>query len=113
MAKPINEALAGLGLPVTHPPYIGNEPKYITYNLLGQMGQIYGEGKEAETGVYWALDYFAAALDGESHQADILAIKAAMEEADWIVVIQQEIYDPTDSRYHVAMTAYAVGELYG
>lgn len=113
MVTPILEALERIGYPVTHPPYIGNAPKYITYNLLGQLGQIYAEGVEAETGVYWAVDYFAAALDGLDHQADIRAIKTALEAAGWIVTVQQEIYDAADSRYHVAMTAYAVGELYG
>ena len=45
----IYEALADLGVPVCHPPYKGGEETYITYQLLGQSGQLYAEGGEAET----------------------------------------------------------------
>ena len=47
----IYEALSSLGVPVCHPPYKGAEETYITYQLLGQSGQFYAEGGEAETGV--------------------------------------------------------------
>ena len=47
----IYEALSSLGVPVCHPPYKGAEETYITYQLLGQSGQLYAEGGEAETGV--------------------------------------------------------------
>lgn len=55
----IYEALADLGVPVCHPPYKGGEETYITYQLLGQSGQIYAEGGEAETGVQYAVSIFA------------------------------------------------------
>ena len=42
----IYEALADIGVPVCHPPYKGAEETYITYQLLGQSGQIYAEGRK-------------------------------------------------------------------
>ena len=55
----IYEALSSLGVPVCHPPYKGAEETYITYQLLGQSGQLYAEGGEAETGVQYAVSIFA------------------------------------------------------
>ena len=55
----IYEALSSLSVPVCHPPYKGAEDTYITYQLLGQSGQIYAEGGEAETGVQFAVSIFA------------------------------------------------------
>ena len=78
----IYEALADLGVPVCHPPYKGGEETYITYQLLGQSGQIYAEGGEAETGVQYAVSIFAEGFAAEDRvvAGDILIshIKSAM-----------------------------------
>ena len=73
----IYEALSSLGVPVCHPPYKGAEETYITYQLLGQSGQLYAEGGEAETGVQYAVSIFA-----EGFAAGLLKrAKAALEAA--------------------------------
>ena len=53
---PIAEALADIGAPVSPVPYRGSEDAFVTYQCIGQTGQIYAEGVEAET--------VAAALEG-------------------------------------------------
>ena len=55
---PIAEALADIGAPVSPVPYRGSEDAFVTYQCIGQTGQIYAEGVEAETGVAYAVDIF-------------------------------------------------------
>ena len=76
MTLTIAEALAGIGLPCSPPPYKGRESAYITYSLLGQTGQIYAEGREAETGVMYAVEIFSP-----GYSAQLLRdVKAALEQ---------------------------------
>ena len=105
----IYEALADLGVPVCHPPYKGGEETYITYQLLGQSGQIYAEGGEAETSVQYAVSIFA-----EGFAAGLLKrVKAALEEAGYIATVDMETYDKETGRTQIALIAETEGEEYG
>lgn len=105
----IYEALAGINVPVCHPPYRGASTTYITYQLLGQVGQLYAEGCEAETGVQYAVSLFA-----EGFVADLLAqVKAALEAGGYIVSVDMEMYDADTGRTQVALLAECEGAEYG
>ena len=105
----IYEALADLGVPVCHPPYKGGEETYITYQLLGQSGQIYAEGGEAETGVQYAVSIFAEGFaDGL-----LKRVKAALEAAGYIATVDMETYDKETGRTQIALIAETEGAEYG
>lgn len=105
----IFEALADVGVPVCHPPYKGAEPTYITYQLLGQSGQLYAEGGEAETGVQYAVSIFA-----EGFVAELLRrVKAALEAAGYIAEVEMETYDKETGRTQIAIIAETEGAEYG
>lgn len=105
----IYEALADLGVPVCHPPYKGAEETYITYQLLGQSGQIYAEGREAETGAAFAVSIFATGF-----AEDLLRrTKAALESAGYIVTVDMESYDKDTGRTQIALVAETEGAVYG
>ena len=105
----IYEALADLGVPVCHPPYKGGEETYITYQLLGQSGQLYAEGGEAETGVQYAVSIFA-----EGFAADLLQrTRAALEAAGYIATVDMENYDKETGRTQIAIIAECEGTEYG
>lgn len=105
----IYEALDGIGVPVCHPPYKGAEETYITYQLLGQSGQLYAEGCEAETAVQYAVSIFA-----EGFAAGILTrVKAALERAGYIVSVDMETYDKETGRTQIALIAETEGAVYG
>ena len=98
----IYEALADLGVPVCHPPYKGAEE-------LGQSGQLYAEGGEAETGVQYAVSIFA-----EGFAAGLLQrAKAALEAAGYIVTVDMETYDKETGRTQIALIAETEGAAYG
>lgn len=97
----IHEALQPLGLPVCHPPYKGNEPKYICYQILGQIGQIYAESREAETAMSWVLELISPVYD----PAFVRQTKAALEAAGYIVTIDGSIYNSDKSCCQVTLIA--------
>lgn len=110
----IYEALNGLTyqgntVPVCHPPYEGSSHTYITYQLLGQIGMIYAEGGEAETGVSYAVNVFNDTFDAEL----IKAVKTALNLGGYIVVIETETYDENHRYNQVVMTATKEGAIYG
>lgn len=105
----IPEALAGIGLPCSNPPYKGKASAYITYSLLGQAGQIYAEGREAETGVMYAVEVFSPGYSVET----LCDIKAALEAAGYIVTVEMENYDHDTDRHQMSLTAIIVGAEYG
>ena len=105
----IYEALADLGFPVCHPPYKGGGETYVTYQLLGQSGQLYAEGGEAETGVQYAVSIFADRFD-----AGLLTrTKDALEAAGYIVTVDMETYDKETGRTQIALIAETEGAEYG
>lgn len=105
----IYEALKNLPVPVCHPPYKGAETTYITYQLLGQSGQIYAEGGEAETGVQYAVSIFA-----EGFAAELLrSAKEALEAAGYIATVEMETYDKETGRTQIAIIAETEGTIYG
>ena len=102
-------ALSSLGVPVGHPPYKGAEETYITYKLLGQSGQLYAEGGEAETGVQYAVSIFAGCL-----AAGLLKrVRAALEAAGYIATVDMETYDKETGRTQIAIIAECEGAEYG
>lgn len=105
----IYEALKDLSVPVCHPPYKGAETTYITYQLLGQSGQLYAEGTEAETAVQYAVSIFA-----EGFAVELLrSAKAALEAAGYIAAVEMETYDKETGRTQIAIIAETEGEIYG
>ena len=105
----IFEALAPMGCPVSHPPYYGKEPLYITYQSLGQLGQIYAEGQEAETCTSFAINLYFSKLD----PTKIFAVKSLLQQAGYIVTVDGEIYESAEARTRIMMTAEREGEQYG
>lgn len=105
----INNALAALKLPVTHPPYKGEANEYITYQLITQSTTLYAEGTEAETSVLYAVDYYTKIVPFE---AKLLEIKRFLQAAGWTCTVNAEIYEKDTGLYHIAMTAAHVGGIY-
>lgn len=110
----IDAALAGLTvggypIPCAAVRYDGKAPSYVVYTLLGQVGEIYAEGAEAATGVSFAVDCYSP---GRS-TALMLAVKAALEAAGWIVTVEMEHYDHDVDRFQSSLTASIEGALYG
>ena len=105
----IYEALSSLSVPVCHPPYKGAEETYITYQLLGQSGQIYAEGGDAESGVLFVVSMFA-----DGFAAELLKrVKDALETAGYITTIDMETYDKETGRTQIALIAETEGAEYG
>ena len=105
----IYEALADLGVPVCHPPYQGGAETSITYQLLGQSGQLYAEGGEAETGVQYAVSIFAEGFAA----GRLKRVKAAMEAAGYIATVEMETSDKETGRTQIALIAETEGTAYG
>lgn len=105
----IDEALSGLGIPVSHPPYRGQETKYITFQIMGQESVLYADGTEQETAMRYSVDLYTS----EPFPAMLPKIKAALEAAGYIAVVDQEIYESDTKLWHVAMSAVRVGADYG
>ena len=106
----IPDALAGLGCPVCHPPYRGGESRYVTYQLLGQASMLYAEGKEQETSVQYAVNTYAPEADA---LALALQVKAALEDAGYIVQIDIEFYESAVRLHRFVLTAAIEGSVYG
>lgn len=105
----IYEALELVGVPVCHPPYVGDAHTYITYQLLGQDGVLYAEGKEQETAVTYAVNIFA-----EKFTAGIIdQTKFALETAGYIATVETETYDGTAGTTQVSLIATKEGAEYG
>lgn len=105
----IYEALAGINAPVCHVPYRGQAAKYVTYQLAGQTGQFYAEGKEAETGTLCIVNVYNPTYDA----AFVRAVKSALETDGWIVTVDMEEYDDRAQRSRVVLTAEREGACYG
>lgn len=105
----IYEALELVGVPVCHPPYVGDAHTYITYQLLGQDSVLYAEGKEQETAVTYAINIFA-----EKFTAGIVALtKFALETAGYIATVETEVYDGATGTTQVSIIATKEGAEYG
>lgn len=106
----IFENLQALGVPVCHPPYLGTERKYVTYQFIGQDGMLYAEGTEQETGVMYAVNIYAERKDVFTLMLDV---KAMLEAAGYIVTVDTEIYEETEKLHRIVLTAAREGAVYG
>lgn len=106
----IFENLQALGIPVCHPPYLGSERKYVTYQFIGQDGILYAEGVEQETGVMYAVNVYAERKDVFTL---MLEVKTALEAADYIVTVDTEIYEETEKLHRIVLLAVREGAVYG
>lgn len=106
----IAQALSEIGVPVTHPPYMGEGEDYITYQLIAQSSTLYAEGMEAETSVLYSVDYYTKTTPFAEM---LLKIKAALQAAGWSCTISAEQYESDTHLYHVSMDATSVGGIYG
>ncbi len=102
----IHEALLPLGLPVCHPPYKGGASKYICYQNLGQIGEIYAESREAATAMSWIVELISPAYDAEF----IRQAKAALQDAGYIVTIDGSVYNNDKSCCQVTLLAEIEGD---
>ena len=98
-----------MDVPVCHPPYQGNEDTYITYQLLGQTGQLCAEGAEQETGLNWAVSLWCRG----SYAALLLSVRSLLSSAGYMTTVEGEYYDAEMRRSQVSVIATAVGEEYG
>lgn len=106
----IFESLQALGVPVCHPPYLGAERKYVTYQFIGQDGVLYAEGAEQETGVMYAVNVYAERKDVFALMLDV---KATLEADGYIVTVDTEIYEETEKLHRIVLTAVREGAVYG
>lgn len=95
---------------VCHPPYMGNERTYVTYQCMGQIGTLYADGVEKETGVMYAVDYYT---NNPPFKTAVDDIKNKLAAAGWNCSVDTEIYETDTGLYHIAMTAVNVGGIYG
>ena len=98
------------GYTVCHPPYMGDQRTYITYQCMGQIGTLYAEGTEKETGVMYAVDYYT---DTPRFEIAIEDIKTRFAAEGWNCAVEAEIYVADTGLFHFAMTAVGVGGIYG
>lgn len=105
----IYEALEKLNVPVCHPPYKGNAETYITYQFMGQGARLFAEGREAETAVQYIISLYAEGFAEEL----LREVKAALEEAGYIVEVDLERYDEETGRTQIALIAESEGAIYG
>lgn len=106
----ISKVLEPLGIPVTHPPYSGSAETFVTYQLVGQVGVLYAEGQEKETGVMYSVDFYT---EKTPFTSDILEIKRLLSAAGWNSTINAEIYEKETGKHHIAMSATHAGAIYG
>ena len=105
----IPEALAPTGIACSHPPHKGAAERYVTYQLLGQTGTLYADGREQETGVSYAVDLYAKG----DYIETMLIVKSALEKGGYIVSIDVEYLENDLDLYHISMTATIEGAVYG
>lgn len=109
MSLTIAEALESSEVPVFRVPYTGSAPAYITYQLLGQTGQIYAEGREAATGVSYAVNIWSPGYSAVL----MLNTKALLEAAGYIVTVDMENYDHDMDIHQSTLVASIEGSVYG
>lgn len=102
--------LQALGISVCHPPYLGSERKYVTYQFIGQDGVLYAEGREQETGVMYAVNVYAERKEVFTLMLDV---KSTLEAAGYIVTVDTEIYEETEKLHRIVLTAAREGAVYG
>ena len=102
--------LQALGISVCHPPYLGAERRYVTYQFIGQDGILYAEGREQETGVRYAVNVYAERKEVFSL---MLEVKATLEAAGYIVTVDTEIYEDAEKLHRIVLTAEREGADYG
>lgn len=95
---------------VCHPPYMGDARTYVTYQCIGQTGVLYAEGAERETGVMYSVDLYT---DAPPFEAAVKDIKGRLAAAGWGCTVDAEMYETDTGLYHIAMSALAVGGIYG
>lgn len=105
----IAEALASTGIRCSRPPFPYSDDVYVTYTMLGQSGMLYAEGKEQETAVTYVVNLYAK----DNFVPSMRAVKAALEEAGYIVTIETEYYEDAIKKRHIVMTAEIQGDVYG
>ena len=77
---------------------------------MGQIGTLYAEGVEKETGVMYSVDYYT---DIPPFETAIKDIKDRLAATGWSCTVDAEMYETDTGLYHIAMTAARVGGVYG
>lgn len=98
------------GYTVCHPPYMGEEKEYVTYQLITQTGMLYADDIEIETAVMYSVDLYTAKTP---FAATIKDIKRRLMAAGWMCTVEAEMHEQETGLYHIAMTATTEGEIYG
>jgi len=105
----IAQALAGIGVPVCHPPYLGAARRYVTCQLTGQSGILYAEGREAETAVRYMVSLYG---ERDAVFALLREVKPALEAAGYIVTVDTEFYDNEARLHRIVLDAVREGSEY-
>lgn len=109
MSSTIPQALSALSQPVSYAPYKGSAPSYVAYQLVSQDGQIYAEGREAETAVLYAVTCVSPGFA----PTFFLDVKSKLEAAGYIVTVDASLYDHDSDTQQVTLLAEIAGAVYG
>lgn len=106
----IQKTLEPLSFTVCHEPKPESvqEDKFLVYRFLGQTGRTYAEGNLGCTGCVFALDFYSVGAPW----GDVDDIRRLLTAADYIVTIDQEIYEEDTGLHHIPMTVYTAREAY-
>jgi len=105
----IRTVLARLNVPVRRPDYKGNDPQYITYQLLGQTGTIYAESTEAETGTEFLINIWSKT----DYTALLTSVKQTLLQNRYRVSVLNEVFEKEDGYFRVILEAAVIGANYG
>lgn len=105
----IVDVLAPMKCPVTHAPYKGDARTYITYELIAQVGGMYGDDEETETVTHYGLDLYT----DQPFSKMLKQIKTLLAQAGYTIEIGMETYEDDMTLWHVELTATIGEALYG
>ena len=105
----IRTVLSTAGVPVRRPDYKGNDAQYITYQMVGQVGTIYAESTEAETGTEFWVNIWSKT----DWTALVTLVKQTLLAARYRVTVEAEYFEKESGYYRVILTAALIGANYG
>lgn len=94
---------------VCHPPYMGDAPEYVTYQMQGQS-TLYADDREIVVGMNYAVDLYTQKTPLAAAVKDI---KKRLIDAGWTCEVSMETYEEDTGFYHISMAASTAEEVYG
>ena len=105
----IRTVLSTVGVPVRRPDYKGNDPQYITYQMIGQTGTIYAESTEAETGTAFYVNIWSKG----DYISLLKSVKLTLLRNRYRAVVLSEGFEREDGYFRVIIEAACIGANYG